>query len=120
MLAETIRYVNALPVGGVKLSMLHILKNTRLADIYAQEPFPLFTPESYISCVISCIEMLRPDIVIERMTGDGPRDLLIAPTWSLHKRNVLNSIHQEMKRRDSFQGKQWQVHPAAGSMITEK
>lgn len=120
MLAETIRYVNALPVGGVKLSMLHILKNTRLADIYAQEPFPLFTPESYISCVISCIEMLRPDIVIERMTGDGPRDLLIAPTWSLHKRHVLNSIHQEMKRRDSFQGKQWQVHPAAGSMITEK
>ncbi len=73
MLAETIAYVNALPVSGVKLSMLHILKNTRLADIYAQEPFPLFTPESYVDCVISCLEMLRPDIVVERITGDGPR-----------------------------------------------
>ena len=107
MLAETIAYVNALPVSGVKLSMLHILKNTRLADIYEQDPFPLFTLESYVDCVISCLEMLRPDMVVERITGDGPRDLLIAPAWSLHKRQVLNSIHQEMKRRDSFQGKQW-------------
>lgn len=106
-LAETIRYINSLPIGGVKLSMLHILKNTRLAEIYAQTPFPLFTLESYVSCVISCIEMLRPDIVIERITGDGPRNLLIAPQWSLHKRHVLNSIHQEMKRQNSFQGKQW-------------
>ena len=107
MLAETIAYVNALPVSGVKLSMLHILKNTRLADIYAQEPFPLFTLESYVDCVIYCLEMLRPDMVVERITGDGPRDLLIAPAWSLHMRQVLNSIHQEMKRRNSFQGKQW-------------
>ncbi len=108
MLAKTIQYINTLPVGGVKLSMLHILKNTRLAEIYAQKPFPLFTQDSYVSCVISCIEMLRPDIVIERITGDGPRNLLIAPAWSLHKRQVLNAIHQEMKRRGSFQGKSWQ------------
>lgn len=106
MQEETIRYINQLPVGGVKLSMLHILKNTRLAEIYARKPFPLFTLESYTDCVISCIERLRPDIVIERITGDGPGDLLIAPSWSLHKRNVLNTIHREMKRRDSFQGKQ--------------
>ena len=105
MLAETLAYINALPVGGVKLSMLHILKHTRLAEIYAAHPFPVFTLEGYVDCVISCIEQLRPDIVIERITGDGPKDLLIEPKWSAHKRQVLNTIHQEMKRRDSYQGR---------------
>lgn len=105
MLAETLAYINALPVGGVKLSMLHILKHTRLAEIYAAHPFPVFTLEGYVDCVISCIEQLRPDIVIERITGDGPKDLLIEPKWSAHKRQVLNTIHREMKRRDSYQGR---------------
>lgn len=107
MQEETIQYVNALPVGGVKLSMLHVLKHTPLAQRYQADPFPLFTLETYTDCVISCLERLRPDIVIERITGDGPKHLLIAPKWSLHKRQVLNTIHQEMKRRDSFQGKKW-------------
>lgn len=105
MQLETIRYLNTLPIGGVKLSMLYLLKNTRLAEIYHQHPFPIFTLESYVSCVISCIEHLREDIVIERMTGDGPPDLLLAPRWSLHKRQVLNTIHQQMKAVNSFQGK---------------
>lgn len=103
----TIQYINALPVGGVKLSMLHVLKHTTLASLYQAQSFPLFTLETYTDCVISCIERLRPDIVIERMTGDGPKNLLIAPRWSLNKRQVLNNIQQEMKRRDSFQGKKW-------------
>ena len=85
--------------------MLHILKHTRLAEIYAAQPFPVFTLEGYVDCVISCIEQLRPDIVIERITGDGPKDLLIEPKWSAHKRQVLNTIHREMKRRDSYQGR---------------
>ncbi|MCD8019733.1 MAG: TIGR01212 family radical SAM protein [Clostridiales bacterium] len=105
MQAETIQYLNALPVGGVKLSMLHIIKNTRLAELYEQNPFPVFTLEEYAGCVISCIELLRKDIVIERITGDGPGHLLIAPRWSLDKRRVLNTIHHQMKLQDARQGR---------------
>lgn len=111
MLLETIDYINSLPIGGVKLSMLYILKNTKLAKIYETNPFPVFTLESYVDCLIDCIEQLRPDIVIERITGDGPGNLLIAPQWSLHKRYVLNTINKELKRRDSFQGKHWNPRP---------
>lgn len=107
MLMETIDYINTLPIGGVKLSMLYILKNTKLADIFEQDPFPVFSLDSYVDCVIDCIEHLRPDIVIERITGDGPGDLLIEPKWSLHKRLVLNTINKELKQRNSWQGKQW-------------
>lgn len=105
MLAETIHFLNNLPVGGVKLSMLYILKNTALADLYATHPFPVFTLEEYADCIVFCIEGLREDIVIERITGDGPKDLLIAPLWSRNKRLVLNTIHHELKRRDARQGK---------------
>ena len=111
MLLETIDYINSLPIGGVKLSMLYILKNTKLAKIYETNPFPVFTLESYVDCLIDCIEHLRPDIVIERITGDGPGNLLIAPQWSLHKRYVLNTINKELKRRDSFKGKHWNPRP---------
>ena len=107
MFRETIDYINDLPVGGVKLSMLYLLKNTQLARLYEQSPFPIFTLESYVDCVIDCIEHLRPDIVIERITGDGPASLLIEPKWSLRKRHVLNTINKELKQRDSFQGKLW-------------
>lgn len=105
MISRTIDYVNRLPVGGVKLSMLHVLKNTPLAAQYAAHPFPVFTLEDYTDLVVSCIEELRPDIVIERLTGDGPRDLLIAPRWSLDKRRVLNTIHRKLKTRDTWQGR---------------
>ncbi|MBQ9156662.1 MAG: TIGR01212 family radical SAM protein [Eubacterium sp.] len=106
MMYETISYLNSLPVKGIKLSMLHILKNSPLAQIYEKEPFHVFTLEEYVDLVISCIERLRPDMVIERITGDGPKRLLIAPSWSGNKRLVLNTIHQEMRRRDSWQGKE--------------
>lgn len=107
MILESVDYINRLPVSGVKLSMLHILEGSPLADIYRQTPFSLFTPEDYTDCIIRCIERLRPDIVIERMTGDGPSDLLIAPRWSLKKGMLLNRIHHELKVRDSWQGKDY-------------
>lgn len=105
MMLRTIQYINSLPVDGVKLSMLYVLRGTPLAVLYKKKPFPVFTLDDYVDCVISCVEHLREDIVIERITGDGPKDLLIAPKWSLHKRRVLNAIHHQMKLRNSFQGK---------------
>lgn len=104
MMLESVRYLNSLPVHGVKLSMLHILKGTDLADMYREDPFPVFTMESYIDLILRCIGNLRKDIVIHRLTGDGPRDLLIAPLWSLRKRTVLNEIAHQLKVQDIRQG----------------
>lgn len=105
MIFETIAYLNRLPIDGIKLSMLHVLKNTDLAILYENEPFPTYSKEEYVELVIDCLERLRKDIVIHRITGDGPKDLLIAPLWSLNKRDVLNSIQKRLKERDTWQGR---------------
>lgn len=102
---ETIAYLNRMPIDGIKLSMLHILRGTDLAQIYEHFPFPLYEKEEYTELVIDCLERLRPDIVVHRMTGDGPKQLLLAPLWSLDKRGVLNGIHKRMKERDAWQGR---------------
>ena len=104
MMLESVRYLNSLPIHGVKFSMLHILKGTDLADIYREKPFPVFTMESYVNLILQCIGNLRSDIVIHRLTGDGPKDLLIAPLWSLRKRTALNNIAHQLKVQDIRQG----------------
>ena len=105
---ETMKYLNALPVSGIKLQLLHVLKGTDLAADYEKGMFQVLDREHYISLVIRCLEHLRPDLVIHRVTGDGPKKLLIAPLWSGAKRTVLNLLHQEMARRGAFQGRLWQ------------
>lgn len=102
---QTIRYLNRQDIQGIKLQLLHILKGTDLAALYEQQPFPIFTLEDYVQTVLSCVERLRPEIVIHRLTGDGPKDLLLAPLWSRSKRQVLNTIHQEFRLKDTWQGK---------------
>ncbi len=102
---DTIHYLDRLPVQGVKLQLLDLLKGTDLAAWYTEHPFPILTMEEYINLLIRCLEELRPDIVIHRLTGDGPRELLIAPLWSAKKRTVLNQIHRELKQRGTWQGR---------------
>lgn len=102
---ETVSYLNTCGIQGIKLQLLHILKGTDLADYYTQSPFSVMTMEEYIDVLIGCIERLSPDIVIHRITGDGPRELLIAPLWSLNKRTVLNSIHAAFRTLASWQGR---------------
>ncbi|MBQ8184233.1 MAG: TIGR01212 family radical SAM protein [Lachnospiraceae bacterium] len=104
---DTVRYVNQLPVSGIKLQLLHILKETDLAHYYEVHPFPVFSMEEYVRTVISCLEVCRPDMVIHRLTGDGPKDLLIAPLWSTSKRHVLNTIHQTLRSQGTWQGRLW-------------
>lgn len=101
----TIRYLNEMDIQGIKLQLLHILKNTDLADYYYETGFPVMTLEEYVDLVIRCVEQLDPDIVIHRLTGDGPGDLLIAPEWSTGKRNVLNRIHAEFRTQNTWQGR---------------
>lgn len=102
---ETMRYLNAHDIQGIKLQLLHILKGTDLARDYLEGKFRAYGRKEYLDLLISCLENLRPDIVIHRVTGDGPEDLLIAPLWASRKREVLNMLHHEMKIRESYQGK---------------
>ena len=84
------------------LQLLHILKDTALADLMGS--FHILTPDEYIDILCECIAKLSPDIVIHRLTGDGPKDLLIAPEWSKNKRQVLNTLSHELKVRGIYQG----------------
>lgn len=104
---DTIRYLNTKEIQGIKLQLLHVLKDTDLADIYARNPFPLPTLEEYCKLLGMCICNLRPDIVIHRLTGDGPKPLLIAPLWSGNKRQVLNTIQHYFKEQNIWQGKEF-------------
>ena len=103
----TIRYLNSLPIHGMKLQLLHILEHTDLADIYKKHPFPLPDMETYFELLSKCICQIRPDIVIHRLTGDGPKSLLIAPLWTGNKRLVLNSMQKYFKEHDIWQGKDY-------------
>ena len=102
---QSVRYLNGCDIQGVKLQLLHILSGTDLAAYYRAHPFPVMTQEEYTLLLIDCLEHLRGDIVIHRLTGDGPSDLLIAPDWSRNKRSVLNGIHSAMKTRGAWQGR---------------
>lgn len=101
---ETIEYLNHIKPFGIKLQLLHILKSTDLALFYERQPFHVYTLEEYLEVLTGCIARLAPEIVIHRVTGDGPKDLLIEPRWSLNKRLVLNSLHQKMKLENIYQG----------------
>jgi len=106
-LIQTMEYLNKQDIQGVKLQLLHILENTDLAKDYKAGHFTVYEMEEYINLVISCLEHLSPDIVIHRVTGDGPKDLLLAPLWSSAKRTVLNTLHRTCKARSTWQGKEF-------------
>ena len=105
MMLASVDAVAHLPVDGVKLQLLHVLKNTDLALLYEKAPFPVFSLEEYCDFVVTSIEHLPPEMVIHRLTGDGPRSLLIAPLWSTDKKRVLNTIQKRFQERDTWQGK---------------
>lgn len=105
MMLETVEFLNTLPIQGIKLQLLHVLEGTDLAAYYKNTGFHVLTEEEYVDLILCCIEHLKPEITIHRITGDGPKELLIAPLWSSAKRSVLNRIHHEMKQKNSWQGK---------------
>lgn len=104
MMIETAKYLNSLDIDGIKIHMLHIIENTKLAKMYKEKPFHILTKEEYIDIVISQLEYLNENIVINRITGDPVKEDLIEPTWLLKKFCVLNDIDKEMVKRDTYQG----------------
>lgn len=109
---NTMEYLNHQDIQGIKLQLLHVLRGTDLASDYEKGLFCTYERDEYISLIISCLEHLRPNMVIHRITGDGPKDLLISPLWASRKREVLNLLHHQMKENHNYQGRQtnWQIN----------
>lgn len=105
MMLATVKYLNSLKIDGIKIHMLHVLKNTELEKLYNETHFHILTKEEYIDIVCDELELLNEKIVIHRITGDPTKEDLIEPTWLLKKFCVLNDIDKEMVRRNSYQGK---------------
>ncbi len=103
---ETMHYLNRMDIQGIKLQLLHILEYTDLADYYLGHPFHVLSMEEYFTLLGKCICNLREDIVIHRLTGDGPKSILIEPAWSGNKRQVLNGIQSYLEKHDIWQGKE--------------
>ncbi|MEO2069307.1 MAG: TIGR01212 family radical SAM protein [Desulfurobacteriaceae bacterium] len=103
---ETADFLASLKIDGVKLHPLHVIKNTPLEKIYLSEKFELLSLEEYVKLVVDFIERLPKDTVIQRITGEAPQDLLIAPSWCSHKEKmkVIELIRKEFEERDTFQG----------------
>ena len=104
MMIETKKYLNKLDIQGIKIHMLHIIKNTKLAEIYEKKHFHILTREEYVNIVCDQLELLREEIVINRITGDPNPEELIEPQWLIKKFGVLNEIDKEMKKRNAYQG----------------
>ncbi|UWG98176.1 TIGR01212 family radical SAM protein [Dehalobacter sp. DCM] len=93
-----------LPIQGVKIHSLHVLRGTKLAELYVQGGLKLLSMDEYIRLVTDILEILPPEMIVHRLMGDGPLNDVIAPEWTRRKWEVLNGIDQEMERRNSQQG----------------
>jgi len=102
---NSVNYISNLDIWGVKIHMLHILKNTDLAEFFEENPFKILTREEYVNLVCDALEILKKEIVVHRLTGDGKKSDLIEPAWTLNKLKVLSDIDKQLKNRGSFQGK---------------
>lgn len=104
MMLETVQRLAGLDIHSIKIHLLHIIKGTKMAQLYESGAFDAMTFEDYVNTVCDQLELLPPEVIIQRVTGDGDRDTLLAPRWSLDKKRVMNGIDMELARRDTFQG----------------
>lgn len=104
MMVDTVKYLNSLNIDGIKIHMLHIMKNTPLETYYQEHPFHVLTLEEYVDIVTTQLRYLNTNIVVHRVTGDAPKDLLIEPTWTLKKFVVINEIDKLMRKENIYQG----------------
>lgn len=104
MMLDTVRYLNKLDIQGIKIHMLYIIKDTVIDTMYKKERFKILSKEEYIDIVIKQLELLRPEIVINRITSDPDKETLVEPRWLVDKCQLLNDIDKETKRRNTYQG----------------
>lgn len=104
MMIETAKTLGQLDIQALKIHMLFVVKNTKLQQMYENHEFEMLTRQEYIDIVVEQLRYINPEIVLERLTGDGKIDDLIAPMWSIKKVTILNDIDKQMKERDIYQG----------------
>jgi len=105
MMMETAKTVASMDIQGIKIHLLHLLKGTPMVKQYEKGLVRFLSFEEYVHLVCDQLEILPPEMIVHRITGDGPIDLMIGPMWSVNKWEVLNAIDAELERRDSYQGK---------------
>ena len=104
MMLDTIRHINTLDIQGIKIHMLNILSNSKMGQEYLKKPFQLLSRKEYIDIVVNQIRLLRKDIIIHRLTGDGSLEFLIEPKWIIRKFTVLNDIDKILRKNNWYQG----------------
>lgn len=105
MMLDTVRAVADMDVQGIKIHLLHLMRKTPMVKQYEAGLLRFLEKDEYVQLIADSLELLPPEMIVHRLTGDAPRDLLIGPMWSLKKWEVLNAIDDELKRRDTWQGK---------------
>jgi radical SAM protein (TIGR01212 family) len=105
MMLQTARYLSSLPIQGVKIHLLYVVKKTPLAELYNRGGFRCLEREEYTDLVVDFLELTRPDMIVQRLTGDPIRSELVSPLWAMEKPKNLRLIHKTLERRDTWQGK---------------
>lgn len=101
---ETIKHLNTLDIQGIKIHMLHIMKRTKMGLDYQLSPWKVLTLDEYVDITVTQLRYLKPSVIVHRITGDAPRELLIEPTWTLKKFVVSNTIDKHMRKHNYYQG----------------
>lgn len=102
---DTVNFINSLSIQGIKVHSTYVIKNTALADMYFNNDYSAISLDVYLDALVYIITHISPDVVIHRISGDAPKDLLVAPEWNLHKKWVLNGFDRILKEKDLWQGK---------------
>lgn len=104
-LENTVNFINNHNIQGIKIHSTYIVKNTKLNELYEKGLYSPISYEYYMECLVYVITHISPKLIIHRISGDAPKDLLVAPTWNLHKKKVLNGLDKILKEKDLYQGK---------------
>ena len=110
MMLETVRYVADLKADGIKLQLLHVIRGTRLCDMYENGEFEVLSKEDYFEILADCLSISPPQMVIHRLTGDGDKRTLVAPLWSADKKRVMNDLASYLNQNDINQGSRYKSH----------
>ena len=102
---NTVEFINSLSIQGLKIHCTYVVKNTKLADMYNKGDYIPITLEDYLNSVCHILTHIHPSVVIHRVSGDAPKDLLLAPDWNLHKKWILNGLEKKLKEENLWHGK---------------
>ena len=102
---NTVSFINNHKIQGIKIHSTYVVKETKLANLYQNNQYTPITLEYYLDCVTYILTHISPNIVIHRVSGDAPKDLLLAPDWNLHKKWILNGLEKKLKEENLWQGK---------------